>query len=292
MRKFIYSLANKFGFKVQNKNRERRRRTKHLSSFCNFGDNYELLVDSYDSIKNLKTKFPQFRIEKKDEYFLVFIDNQQFVIKTREEFFILNEVYVSLDYEFFTNKEVIVFDIGANVGLSTLFFSKKENVKQIYSFEPVEETYAQAKKNFQLNPLQNNKITSYNFGLAREDKEVFFVFDNERKGRSGLRQNQNDLVNKIKTKVLLKDVSKILMPIIKSNHDVHFVVKMDCEGAEYEIFENLMKGELLNHINVFMIEWHDKGADEINSILIKNNFVVFNNYLTPVSGMIYAVKQS
>ncbi|UWY28608.1 FkbM family methyltransferase [Flavobacterium sp. TR2] len=292
MRKSIYGLANKLGFKIQNKNRERKRRIKHLSSFCNLVVNYELLVDSYDSIKNLKIKFPEFKIERINDGFLVFFDNQKFIIHTREEFFILNEVYISLDYEFFTHKDVILFDIGANVGLSTLFFSKKEYIKQIYSFEPVEETYVQAKKNFQLNPLQSNKITSYNFGLAGEDKEVVFVFDNERKGRSGLRQGQNDLANKVLTKVVLKDVSKILMPIIKSNHDVSFVVKMDCEGAEYEIFENMMKGEILNHISIFMIEWHDKGADEINSILIRNNFTVFNNYLTPVSGMIYAVKQS
>lgn len=216
------------------------------------------------------------------------------MIQTREEFFILNEVYFSLDYEFFIDKEVIVFDIGANVGLATLFFSKKENVKQVFSFEPVEDTYSQAKKNFQLNSFNNQKIVAYNFGLAGENKEAVFVFDSDRKGRSGQRAQKEILLleDSFKRKVVLKEASKVLSPIIELNRESRFVVKMDCEGAEYEIFDNLLKSGLINYINIFMIEWHDKGADYINSILTNSNFTVFNNYLTPVSGMIYAVKQS
>lgn len=295
MRKNIYQLVNRLGFKIQNKNRERKRRIKYLSLFCDFTDNYEILIDSYEFILNLKNKFRDLKISKKEESYLVYFNSQQFLIQTREEFFILNEVYFSLDYEFFTDKEVIVFDIGANVGLATLFFSKKENVKQVFSFEPVEDTYTQAKKNFQLNPVDNQKIVVNNFGLAEEDKETFFVFDSDRKGRSGQRDDKKNILlleDSFKRKVALKEASKILSPIIELNKESKFVVKMDCEGAEYEIFDNLIKSEVIKNIDIFMIEWHDKGAGYINSLLINSNFTVFNNYLTPVSGMIYAVKQS
>ena len=58
----------------------------------------------------------------------------------------------------------IVFDIGANLGNHTVFFSKVKNVKEIHSFEPV-------KKNFEL--LEKNCIDNlcpqvhlYNIGLG------------------------------------------------------------------------------------------------------------------------------
>ena len=65
---------------------------------------------------------------------------------------------------------------------------------------------------------------------------------------------------------------------------------MDCEGAEYEIFENLSESNLLGKIDVLIIEWHDKGAKSIENTLLKFGFNVFSRDLGPISGIITASK--
>ena len=54
------------------------------------------------------------------------------------------------------NKNGIVLDIGANVGLLTLPFAKKHVPKgRVYAFEPDIENYKQLEKNIDLNSLSN-----------------------------------------------------------------------------------------------------------------------------------------
>ena len=67
---------------------------------------------------------------------------------------------------------------------------------------------------------------------------------------------------------------------------------MDCEGAEYEIVENLSKENLLKSVDIIIIEWHDLGAKVIEDYLLLNNFTIFSRSLGPVSGLIYGKNES
>lgn len=288
----IYKLIHRLGFKIENKNREKKRKLNYLSQFHVYF-NFNVLLQSYDYIFQLKQKFPELSIiSKRNGYEVSFFD-LIFFIESVEEFFILKEVYVTSDYSFNLIKEVVVIDIGANIGLSSLYFSKKENVKKIFSFEPVKDTFDQAIYNFNLNPGTLNKIQIENIGLAGNTREDFFLFDSSKKGRSGVRGAESNVYkfDSEKKKVYLKEASIAINEIVQSNSRYSIVVKMDCEGAEYEIFENINSSGLIKDIEIFMVEWHDRGYEPIEKILIANNFVVFNSYLGEKSGMIYAVNR-
>ena len=48
---------------------------------------------------------------------------------------------------------------------------------------------------------------------------------------------------------------------------------------------------MISKIDYLMMEWHDKGADVLEAILVKNGFICFSKKLAFNSGMIYAVKK-
>ena len=70
------------------------------------------------------------------------------------------------------------------------------------------------------------------------------------------------------------------------------IVKLDCEGCEYRIINDLQKAGLLPQLEVFLIEWHQCGADELLQVLAAAGF--FTLSLTPQesTGMIYACRRS
>jgi hypothetical protein len=69
------------------------------------------------------------------------------------------------------------------------------------------------------------------------------------------------------------------------------ILKIDCEGEEYSIFESIKSTTLLKNVTCIMLEWHERGTSDLLTILTKFNFQYF---LVPNvnfnSGMIYAFK--
>ena len=97
----------------------------------------------------------------------------------------------------------------------------------------------------------------------------------------------NDL---IKIKIQLRNIVEIFDPILNTNKNILKLLKMDCEGAEYEIIEALDESKLLKSFDFLLIEWHDSGSEIIEKILLKNNFKLISRGLSGISGMIYAFK--
>lgn len=223
------------------------------------------------------------------------IDNYAVKINTWEELFILKEIFIDGIYNLFIpeGERAILIDIGMNVGMTSLFYAKKEEIKAVYSFEPFIETFQFAKINIELNPDVKAKLNIYNYGLGKCDREEYLDYNSEFKGSMGINGlpahipiNRN---NTQKMKILIKDVSKEFENIIKANAKTKIILKVDCEGSEYEIFERLLNSSILNSIDYIMMEWHIKGPLYFIKILREFGFNVisFNGY-NPTIGMIYA----
>ena len=124
--------------------------------------NRSLLFKSFSLFEKLKRNFPELKIEEEGCGFLMSFENLKLYIESPEELFILNEVFIDADYNFLANEKTIVFDIGMNIGIASIFFANKINVSKVYGFEPVEETYKQAIKNLEYNPKLKDKIETFN----------------------------------------------------------------------------------------------------------------------------------
>lgn len=293
MKKILYTLISKLGFKIENKRKEQVRREKIVSKYA-VKQKTHLLVKSFVFIQSISQKYKDLQISDFKEGVLVEFDNYKIYVESYEEFFILDEVFVQNDYNFMTKEKVVVVDIGSNIGTSCLFFSKFENVQKIYAYEPVKETFEQAKLNLHLNKDLSKVEQFNNFGLGKNDREEIFLFDKNVKGNTGVRGEMSSsfkLENVVETKVVIKNAAEQINLVNDANPEYKIVVKMDCEGGEYEILEVLSKSGVINKIDYLMLEWHDKGAEFLEDILNENDFIFFSHRLAVNSGMIYAVKK-
>ncbi len=256
------------------------------------------LVEGYENaLKLAEKKGATFFIDA-EENLNIKIDTLQFRINDEEELFILCEVFLEGSYNLITptQKEIALIDIGMNVGITSMFYAVKPNVKKVFSFEPFSPTYNLALHNIHLNKLYAPKIETNNYGLAKEDATMAVNYSLRQKGRmglSGLPEKSNTIAdNFIKESIDLKSVTTAFAEI-KEKTGGHFVVcKMDCEGAEYEIIDSLDKAQLLSLPDVYFIEWHYKSPEHIVLSLINSNYHVINTTFKSLnSGMIYAIKQ-
>lgn len=290
----MYQLVSKLGYRIVNKKSERSLLELPLKKY-NIKDNFKLLFDSKYYIQSLEEKFNTITIKNHKEGFIVGFLNLTVYVETVEEFHILNEVFVKDDYDFMTGSKSIVIDIGANVGITSLFFSRLDYVDKIYAFEPVKDTFDQAQYNMSLNSTVHKMATIKNIGLGKNNRKEVFLFDKEWKGNTGVRgvaspsySNNN---NAKEIEVTIASATVEIGEILEENTNRNIIVKMDCEGAEYEILEDLFQSGMIREIDVLLLEWHDKGAASIEKILLDSGFDFFSKKHDAQTGMIYAFKK-
>ena len=149
----------------------------------------------------------------------------------------------------------IVIDIGANVGMVSILLAKKFPFLKIYSFEPLKENYYNLLKNIELNNIPNGIITAENKAVTKDGRLITMSINSANKGGS----STADIVstNSIMTKENCQIESITLEGIFKKyNINKLKLLKIDCEGSEYEILYNT-DTNLLKNIENLRGEFHE-----------------------------------
>lgn len=224
---------------------------------------------------------------------------QQIKIKAKafDNYYVASELFMEGLYNLHHNHNLVVCDVGMNVGVASLFFANMSNVKKVYSFEPFPETYEAAIANFELNAGISHKIVPYQLGAGGSTTDLVIPVSNvETASKSTtdffLENMDTDATNKIVVKI--KDIREVLQEIFSKHPQEELFLKLDCEGAEYEIMEKLHESGQLAKIRIIIIEWHFKGPQALNRLLLANGFtsIVFPRptKAIPDMGMIYAFR--
>lgn len=150
-----------------------------------------------------------------------------------------------LDPGFKINNGEAIIDIGAHIGSFCIPVAKKFMCSQIYAFEPEPENYELLLKNVKLNGVNNVKPSS--LAIAGSAGVVsLFVDPHNSTGHSLTR----------KTARALEVHTTTLERILLDNHiEQCGLLKIDCEGAEYDILLNANSQTLLRVNNIAM-EYH------------------------------------
>jgi len=163
--------------------------------------------------------------------------------------------------EYEVQKGFNVIDIGGHIGTYTVYaLMKGANVE---TFEPMKESYEVLLENLKLNNLDS---VVHNFGLWGKDCKKKMITSNYETGSNSLLSNI--FTDGGTTIVTLKEPNRYF-----DKYELIDILKVDCEGAEYEIFKTLTK-ENLNKVNRIVMETHlgfDKGKELLN-YLDENGF--------------------
>lgn len=145
-------------------------------------------------------------------------------------------------YKMFPVKDQTIIDVGANIGDSSIYFALK-GAKKIIAIEPFPANYELAKKNIELNNLQ--KIIDIDLAGC-SNKSGFLTVDNKKSGGGA------SLTSSITgTKIPLFSLENI----VKQNNLDSAILKMDCEGCEYD---SILKtdNEIMRKFSTIIIEYH------------------------------------
>ena len=156
----------------------------------------------------------------------------------------------------------IILDLGANLGIISLLLSKKFPFTKIYSFEASPINYKNFVKNIGLNECKN--IYPFNLAVWSESNKIVEIPTSPtNSGGSSIfykpEYYQQYPVSKVLT-ISLQDI------FIKNNISECKLLKIDVEGAEYEIFKNYPKEEY-SKIHNIGIEFHK--CEAANSFNLK-----------------------
>ena len=221
--------------------------------------------------------------------FIVFKTRTNKIIKIRKhstDLMALANVWIIEEYNkinFEINNNDIVIDVGAHIGLFSLYASQFCSKGTIYSFEPIKENYELLLANVQLNNLQQVHI--FNLAVSKYNIPIKLYINDDDAGHSIFSQSsQNIMVDSIS-----------LQKIFDDNKIEHCnFLKLDCEGAEYEIIKNLPLA-YFEKIDKMIIEYHMADSHpefliELKEILLGQNFEIETKKLFSDIGFLYAKK--
>lgn len=156
----------------------------------------------------------------------------------------------------------VVIDIGANVGIVSIYLAKKFPFLKIYSYEPVTQNFQNFMKNINFNNIPEGIIFPYNLAVTKDGRKVQMGIIADNSGGSTLVENafEDNCMQICNSKIL----STTLEDIVKQNNIEELkLLKIDCEGSEYEILYNTPK-EILKNIKILRGEFHDSVNPKYN----------------------------
>jgi FkbM family methyltransferase len=184
----------------------------------------------------------------------------KFKIRDHVDYRVVNQIFNEENYslkKFIRYKEIkkkyddlvkkklkpLILDCGGHIGLASKYFSIIYPHSKIILIEPEIENFNQSKKN----NLNNNNIEFLNGGIGSENAKCK-VFD-PGIGNWGYRVKKNN-----KGDCNIFSVNHFLKKFKKKN-EIPFIIKIDVEGSENELFSKNVKW--IDVFPIIIIELHD-----------------------------------
>jgi len=204
----------------------------------------------FEGVKGaLKSKFTNSEVlmcvSRKDIKFPFYLRDRTTDLPTYEQ------VFLRLDYDFkVEGQPKTIVDVGANIGLTSIYFANKYPNSNVLAIEPESSNYQILSMN--LAPYEN--ITTLNVALWGKNEDINLV--DPGLGKWGFRTRSSDTngeKNDVCHTVPGMTVDRIME--IKSLEKID-ILKIDIEGAELEVFSD--PSSWIEKVDVLIIELHEE----------------------------------
>ena len=230
---------------------------------------------------------------KKEGYSVSFGDQYTTFVKkginiklrnTGSDFEVFNQMLISKEYK--VAFEMIhdnaievnsVLDLGANIGLASVYFSTQFPLATIIAVEPDVHNF----KMLEINAGNSSRIKAINKAIWHDKRSVKVVSD-FRDGKDWSKR----VAESTEGIAGLNVQTTTIIDILNSEKiEVLDFLKIDIEGAEKEILNRDVNVDFLDRVRVLCIEIHDEIVDraEIYGVLRDKGFMLFNGTETTIA---------
>ncbi|MES1224640.1 MAG: FkbM family methyltransferase, partial [Bacteroidota bacterium] len=177
----------------------------------------------------------------------------------------INEIFINGIYKtkFPEGSSPVIIDCGANIGLSVIYFKTKYPNCILTAYEPDQKNYELLMSN--IDSMQLKDVIVKKEAVWTENKDLFF-------------HSEGTTASRIDSSLDLNDDQTIRVKAIRFREmlqsRVH-MLKMDIEGAEYEVLKDIE--DKLHLVEIFFLEYHgtfqqNNRLTEMLNILTRNKF--------------------
>jgi FkbM family methyltransferase len=183
---------------------------------------------------------------------------------------VFNEIFVPQVYRFTPSRpDPLIFDCGANIGMSVLYFKWMYPQSRIVAFEPDPATFELLKRNVEANRLQDVELHCE--AVGGEPGSVPFHY---LEGYPGWLTQSTVMRASAESKTRMVPMVT-LSPLIHEEVDL---LKVDTEGSEAGTFAELEASGKLRNIRAMVLEYHhhmepdDDSLSAFLAVLERNRF--------------------
>lgn len=176
----------------------------------------------------------------------------------------LGETFINEVYGCFNLKNETVVDIGAFIGDTAAYFASK-GAKKILAFEAAPPIFKIAQENIKINKLQKT-VEIRNYAVTGREGEIELSFYNGQPGSSSIIFRNYHSLRSTNYQVKTTTLNQIMK-------EVNYIdlLKIDCEGAEYQILPLASKEGNLKNVSNIIMEIHGPPR-QILDVLKANQF--------------------
>lgn len=206
------------------------------------------LIRTYKEIKNWHSvPLAYLKLLNRKYFILNFRNGLKCKLRTKStDIYTFANVWLTKEYErigFKIDKDIPLIDVGAHIGLFAIYASQFCKHK-IYCYEPVKENFNLLKENINNNNLTNIKLN--NKAVTNKENKIKIFLDGKDAAAHSIFGERE--------KFQIIESTSIQKIIFENNLD-KCNIKLDCEGAEFDIIESIPK-EYFNKIKKICLEYH------------------------------------
>jgi FkbM family methyltransferase len=182
------------------------------------------------------------------------------------------------------SSDSICIDLGANIGDITQVFADKG--AEVYSFEPNPAAFTKLQERFAL----SSKVHLFNKAVASKDgKARLFMYKYNSDDSvfwsqgASLFESKDDIDQNNFVEVEVINILAFLKDLCEKKSSPIDVLKMDIEGAEYEILLNMIELNLCHNIRHILVETHERHIPELIPISEKIRCLINSKKITNIN---------